>query len=179
MLSDVLCVFSQWVQIVAGLVDTKLFSVPDEDIQVKCNDTLGESANRVIEHLLDQVIFDDKDIFEYFEPLLTSFLTTPVEEENNSHFTFTGSSSGPDFILREQKLLDAKFSDEQKKAGYVTLMHSNAMSLSSQGQSKQQRTSGLSLGGGQSSSLRGGLVSGSGAARKGGIKSVSLSQVGR
>lgn len=154
-------------QVVAGIVDIKLFSDPDEDIQTKCKDTLEESANRVIKHLLDQVIFDDKDVFEYFEPLLTSFLTTPVEEDNNPHCTFTGSPTGPNFILREQKLLDAKLSDGQRKAGYVTLMHSNSLNMQG-GQSKQQKTSG-----GGASSLRGGLASG----KKAAIKSVSLSQV--
>lgn len=173
-------------------MDAKLYSADDDDkndIQMKCKATLKESANRVVEHLLDQVIFDDKDIFEYFEPLLTSFLTPPVEEgedNNNHHCTYTGSAEGPDFILKEQKLLDAKLSADQKKAGYVTLMHANAMSLSSSsssslqgGQAKAQRGQSSGLGGGGGGGGQGSFLRGSGGgARRGGIKSVSLTQVG-
>lgn len=165
-------------QIVAGLVDDKLFSDPDEEIRAKCQDTLAQSANRVVQHLLDQVIFDDKDVFAYFEPLTNAYFTTPVEEDVNPHFTFTGPSAGPDFIEREQKILEANLSQDKKRAEYVTLMHSNISSRNTQlPTDRTSSTSSSSSSGGQSF-LRGSSSAG-GAARRtgGGIKSISLNMV--
>lgn len=163
-----MCHVLQWVQVIAGLVDKKLFSSPDDDIQQKSLDTLHSSAERVVKQLLDQVIFDDKDVYQYFEPLLTSIFTSPVKEEFNPHCTYT--DSGPDFILREQKIRDAKLDQDKQKAGYVTLMHNGVTQSSPQSNPRDQRV--RERVGPMSSLTRG---SGGGLAlRKGGTKSVSL-----
>jgi hypothetical protein len=161
--------FFQWVQIVAGLVDDKLFSDSvGSEIQIKCKETLSESAKRVVKHLLDQPVFDDEDMYQYFEPYIEDYFTTPEEESSNNHFKYTGPSEGPDFILREQKLIEAKLAQDKKKAGYVTLMHANPPSRS---QSSAASRSASSL---SSRSIAGVGV----AARKtNNIKSISLDQV--
>ena len=146
-------------------MDKKLFAVDDEEIQEKCNQVLNESADRIINHFRDQVIFDDKDVYEYFEPYVASFLSSHVSEEHNPHFSYTGSA--PNFIRREQEFLNAQRTEDKKKAGYVSLMHSNTSSLNSK--LPKQRTGG---------GMRGGLSSGGGAnAKKASIKSISLTEV--
>lgn len=155
----------EWVQIIAGIVHGRVFPAVS-DIQDKYNKVLHESASRVVQHLRDQVIFDDKDVYEYFEPLQECFLTSAVTEDHNSHFQYQGASSGPNFILREKKYLEEKLAEEKKKVSHTTLMHPNTSSLTSN--SRRSVSSGQST-------LKG-ISSGGSIARKG-IKSISLSQI--